>query len=84
MHRGDFRRRLDIYHRDAVRQINSFMSEYDPENFYDFDIDIKDFHIMENDPRRRVQRNKEIYPIVFMNKRFRWEDAGQRSYHVVL
>ena len=85
MYRGGYNCRLDVYHGGDIRQMNSyqFRYEYDPDNFYGCDIDIKDFHIMEHDPRRRIQRNKEVYPIIFMNKRYRWEEAGQCSYHAV-
>ena len=40
---------------------------------------------MEYDPRRSRQRDKEIYPIVFMNKHpcYRWEEAGKRRFHSV-
>ena len=60
-----------------------FLYEYDHNNYYGCDISIKDAHIMEYDPRRRVQREKEVYPIIFMNKHpcYRWEEAGQRNYH---
>ena len=60
-----------------------FLYEYDHNNYYGCDISIKDAHIMEYDPRRSRQREKEVYPIIFMNKHpcYRWEEAGQRNYH---